>query len=53
MPEHFHLLIREPEKGDPSLVMKMVMHSFAQMVLKKRLPTQLDLWADGCDEHVW
>jgi REP element-mobilizing transposase RayT len=32
MPEHFHLLISEPEKGDPSLVMKVVKQRFARLV---------------------
>jgi len=27
MPEHFHLLITEPDLGDPSVVMKVVKHS--------------------------
>ena len=30
MPEHFHLLIGEPEKGDPSVVMKVVKQKFAR-----------------------
>jgi REP element-mobilizing transposase RayT len=29
MPEHFHLLITEPETGDPSVVMKVLKHAFA------------------------
>ena len=33
MPEHFHLLITEPEVGDPSVVMK---------VLKPRLPDRFE-----------
>ena len=32
MPEHFHLLMSEPEKGDPSLVMKVVKQRFARLV---------------------
>jgi putative transposase len=53
MPEHFHLLISEPEKGDPSVVMKVVKQRFARMVHKKRSSSQLDLWAESEDEHVW
>ena len=53
MPEHFHLLICEPEKGDPSLVMKAGKQRFARMVHKKRSSTPLDLWADDESEHVW
>ena len=45
MPEHFHLLISEPETGDPSLVMKVVKQRFARLVRKKRCSNQLDLWA--------
>src|SRR5882672_9809798 len=52
MPEHFHLLISEPEKGDPSLVMKVVKQRFARRVHKKRSSTQLKLWASD-DDHVW
>jgi putative transposase len=52
MPEHFHLLISEPEKGDPSLVMKVVKQRFARRVHKKRSSNQLKLWT-GEDEHVW
>jgi putative transposase len=53
MPEHFHLLISEPEKADPSVVMKVVKQRFARRVRKKRSAAQGDLWADVEDEHVW
>ena len=53
MPEHFHLLISEPEKGDPSVVMKVVKQRFSRLVRKKRRAGQLDLWADVDDQHVW
>ena len=33
MPEHFHLLISEPEKGDPSVVMQALKLGFARRVL--------------------
>ena len=33
MPEHFHLLISEPEKGDPSEVMQVLKQRFARQVL--------------------
>jgi putative transposase len=52
MPEHFHLLISEPEKGDPSVVMKVVKQRFARRVRKRQPSNQLDLW-DGAEEHVW
>jgi putative transposase len=32
MPEHFHLLISEPEKGDPSVVMQVLKQRFASQV---------------------
>ena len=32
IPEHFHLLMSEPEKGDPSVVMKVVKQRFARQV---------------------
>ncbi len=35
MPEHFHLLISEPENGDPSVVMKVVKQEFARTVHRR------------------
>src|SRR5437868_5763337 len=32
MPEHFHLLITEPELGDPSVVMKVIKERFSKQV---------------------
>ena len=55
MPEHFHLLIGEPEEGDPSKVMQVVKQRFAQRVLRwrrKRRVEQAWLWKSG-PEHVW
>jgi REP-associated tyrosine transposase len=56
MPEHIHLLIDEPEKGDPSKVMQAIKQGFARRVLKqirKRRPLrQPGLFYDGVD-HVW
>jgi REP element-mobilizing transposase RayT len=37
MPEHFYLLISEPENGDPSVVMKVVKQRFTRLVRKKVL----------------
>jgi REP element-mobilizing transposase RayT len=34
MPEHFHLLITEPELGDPGVVMKVVKERFARQINK-------------------
>ncbi len=45
MPEHIHLLISEPERGDPSKVMQAVKQGFARRVLreqrKRRMVSQL------------
>jgi putative transposase len=41
MPEHFHFMISEPEKGDPSVVMKVL----KQTVTRRLLP-------QGSD-HFW
>lgn len=35
MPEHVHLLFSEPERGDPSVVMKVLKQSFARRLLAK------------------
>jgi putative transposase len=35
MPEHFHLLITEPEVGDPSVVMKVIKERFSRQVNRK------------------
>ncbi len=43
MPEHFHLLMSEPDKGDPSVVMKVLKERFARALHKK----------EGSDERVW
>ncbi len=32
MPEHFHMLITEPEVGDPSVVMKVIKERFSRQV---------------------
>ena len=35
MPEHFHLLISEPQQGNPSKVMQLVKQLYAQRVLRR------------------
>jgi putative transposase len=35
MPEHIHLLISEPQRGDPSVVMKVVKQEFARTVHRR------------------
>ena len=56
MPEHIHLLISEPGKGDPSRVMQAVKQGFARRVLrqtrKRQVAAQGELFA-GQAEHVW
>jgi REP element-mobilizing transposase RayT len=58
MPEHFHLLISEPERGNPSTVMQVLKQRFARKVLrewrKQSERRQTPLWAEALDEgHVW
>ncbi len=54
MPEHFHLLISEPQVGDPSKVMQVVKQRFAQRILWRRRKTaeQRSLFK-GQPIHVW
>jgi REP-associated tyrosine transposase len=60
MPEHFHILIGEPETGDPSTVMQVLKQTVARRLLKtarKRKSDQPMLWrAEDCDmpnRHFW
>jgi putative transposase len=34
MPEHFHLLISEPEQGNPSTVMQVLKQRFARRIMR-------------------
>jgi len=55
MPEHFHLLIGEPQIGNPSKVMQVVKQRYAQRILrqrKKHNPAQTRLW-ESPPVHVW
>ncbi|MGA8153223.1 MAG: transposase, partial [Terriglobales bacterium] len=56
MPEHIHLLIGEPAKGNPSRVMQAVKQGFARRVLrqmrKRCVAAQGELFTAGT-EHVW
>jgi len=55
MPEHFHLLMSEPEVGDPSVVMKVIKQRFARRLNQRRKPTpplQTALW-DSTPDPVW
>jgi putative transposase len=55
MPEHFHLLLSEPEKGNPSVVMQALKLGFARRVLRPRCggDRQADLWSEAKPAHVW
>jgi putative transposase len=57
MPEHFHLLISEPERADPSVVMKVLKQRFAQQVLRRvrqQYALQAHLGEDSSDDrHIW
>ncbi len=46
MPEHFHVLITEPEVGDPSVVMKVIKERFSRRLNAKRKvwATQTAFW---------
>ena len=45
MPEHFHLLITEPEVGDPSVVMKVVKERFTKLLHRQPThPKTADEW---------
>jgi len=56
MPEHFHLLVSEPQLGDPSKVMQVVKQRYAQRMLRRRSrklhPAQGLLW-QSAPVHVW
>jgi putative transposase len=58
MPEHLHLLISEPERGDPSKVMQALKQGFARRLLHKRRAAadsrQGWLWNAALDPgHIW
>jgi REP-associated tyrosine transposase len=49
MPEHFHMLVGEPEKGDPSVVMQVLKQNFAKQVLEDA-PQRGKVFGD---RHIW
>jgi putative transposase len=58
MPEHVHLLFSEPERGDPSVVMKVLKQSFARRLLARLRenadPRRSSLWDTALTEgHIW
>lgn len=56
MPEHFHLLMSEPQIGNPSTVMQVVKQRYAQRLLgcqrRKQNAAQGTLW-ELAPRHVW
>jgi REP element-mobilizing transposase RayT len=55
MLDHIHLLISEPDKGNPSKVMQAIKQGFARRVLRqvrKRSSRQRGLFG-GPPKHVW
>jgi putative transposase len=55
MPEHFHLLVCEPQRGTLSTVMQAVKLGFARRVLgiARRRRNQATLWPMTQPAHVW
>lgn|SRR5579859_949421 len=60
MPEHFHILIGEPEKGNPSTVLQVLKQGVARRLLKparKRQRNQPMLWQERelprRERHFW
>jgi len=56
MPEHFHLLISEPQERTPSTVMQALKLGFARRVLiqmgQRRNPSQSELFLRS-PQHIW
>ena len=56
MPEHFHLLITEPEVGTPSTVMQVLKQRTARRLLpkrKRRDPRQSQLFGEESKRAFW
>jgi putative transposase len=58
MPEHLHLLVSEPERGDLSLVMQVLKQGFARQLLcqirRRNDPRQGQLWDIALEQqHIW
>ncbi|MFY9912975.1 MAG: transposase [Candidatus Sulfotelmatobacter sp.] len=56
MPEHIHLLITEPEVGNPSTVMQVLKQRTAKALLpkqKRRDPRQRQLFLEGPERSFW
>jgi putative transposase len=58
MPEHIHLLLSEPERGDLSLAMQVLKQGFARRLLcqlrRSHDPRQRALWDFALEQqHIW
>ena len=54
MPEHFHLLISEPQRGTPSKVIQALKVGFVRRLLKRpNSQAQFDLWDKLPACHIW
>jgi putative transposase len=57
MPEHVHLLLSEPERANPSVVVQVLKQRFARQVIratrKRQNESQKLLWETEGEEHVW
>ena len=56
MPEHFHLLMSEPQQGSPSTVMQVLKQRVARRLLpqkRRRDPRQDELFADDHSPRFW
>jgi|SRR5450631_4188048 putative transposase len=53
MPEHFHLLLSEPQRGTPSVVMQALKLSLARRVLEPRREREPGIGGDDLPRHVW
>jgi len=55
MPEHVHLLLSEPERGDPSVVMQAVKQGFARRLLRPLCSASDSRQGSGvlAGDHVW
>ncbi|MCU1311919.1 MAG: hypothetical protein JWO20_3044 [Candidatus Angelobacter sp.] len=53
MPEHFHLLMNEPKKGDPSQVMFALKQTFARRVMRQDVSLKHFWQKRFCDFNVY
>ena len=54
MPEHVHLLMAEPERGNPSTIMQVLKHSFARKLIRAAPPfAKFEGWEPHSERHVW